>query len=338
MARRPQGNSKKAKHSPRPSKASAAASQRPGSASLPKSAKPGVAATARASAKSGKSSKASPYGKPGTPGKGSSAYPRKYAAKAEKPAYRSGSPIRKPAPRQSEEAELAWAQYEYDKPGIPLMRQIFRDAGFPVEDELALNRLWQYYLRLMARNKEINLTRIKKFPDIIVRHYIDCGLVGKFTKLIGPMLDIGSGPGFPGIPLKILHPDLEVVLGEGRRVRVEFLEEVKECLRLPGLSVYGRQIHESFTMPMRSVITRAVEVMPPTLERVRGCLCRGGRVIFMKGPNCGSEVVEAQKLFEGTYRLIEDHKFTLPMIGHERRLVVFERLDGPEFSEMPKAD
>lgn len=53
----------------------------------------------------------------------------------------------------------------------------------------------------------------------------------------------------------------------------------------------------------------------------------------MKGPSCGPEIVEAQNLFRGQYKVVEDHRFTLPLVGHERRLVVFERLDGEPFPE-----
>ena len=294
--------------------------------------RPGSHSAGKPGARPGRDSARQGGGHPGTPAARDDR--RQHPDRQPQP-YRSGSPIKPQRRHEAPEDEAALQVYQFEKPGIPLMQRIFADAGFPVTDDLALNRLWQFYLRLMARNNEINLTRIKKFADIVVRHYIDCGIVGKLTKLPSPLIDIGSGPGFPGVPLKVLFPETEIVLGEGRRVRVEFLHEVVSCLRIPGLSVYGHQIHESYTTPMRGIITRAVEVIPPTLLRVRGCLCRGGRAIFMKGPNCGSEIADAMRELKGSYKLVEDHKFTLPLIGHERRIAVFERLDGPRFEDMP---
>lgn len=226
--------------------------------------------------------------------------------------------------RRDREGADPFLQWRDQRPGPALLAEILAAGGVRA-DELAVNRLWQYHLRLKARNAEINLTRIRRFPDVVVKHFIDCALVGQLTRLPSPLLDAGSGPGFPGVPLKILHPDVSVILCEGRRIRVAFLEEVQGCLRLPGLSILGQQLHPSYAEPVAGVVTRALEVIPKTLVRVRGCLGEGGRVIFMKGPNVDPELDEARSKLSDEYQLVEDHEYTLPLTDNGRRLVVFER-------------
>ncbi|MHC4871970.1 MAG: 16S rRNA (guanine(527)-N(7))-methyltransferase RsmG [Planctomycetota bacterium] len=248
------------------------------------------------------------------------------------------SKIKKKDPRKKVEKRdpdallIGCEKWNSEKPSPTLMKKIFADCGFELDD-LKINLFWQFYLRLKERNKEINITRIHKFDDTVVRHFVDCIIVGKYTKLPSPILDIGSGGGFPGVPLKIVNPDTEIILGEGRKLRVEFLEEVRKCLRLPKLYIYGHQIHPSFTDPINGAITRAVEVVPKTLARVRGGLQKGGRVILMKGPKVDPELEEAAKTFKDEYKLIEDHAFVLPGTDHKRRVVVYERLIGPEEQE-----
>jgi 16S rRNA (guanine(527)-N(7))-methyltransferase RsmG len=220
---------------------------------------------------------------------------------------------------------LGCPQWRMEKESPALMRKILSDCDIAVND-LQLNLLWQYYLRVKERNKEINITRIHKFDDFVVKHFVDCIIVGKLTKLPSPLLDLGSGGGFPGVPLKIMHPDTEIILGEGRRLRVEFLQEVRKCLRLPKLYIHGNQIHPSYTEKVGGVVTRAVEIVQKTLVRVSGCVPVGGRVILMKGPKVTEEIKETKKILSRQWKLAEDHDFTLPGTDHNRRVVVYERI------------
>jgi 16S rRNA (guanine(527)-N(7))-methyltransferase RsmG len=220
-------------------------------------------------------------------------------------------------------------EWRMEKPSPELMQKILDACGIPV-DAVQLNLFWQFHLRLRERNRESNLTRIHSFPDVVVKHFVDCAMAGTLTVLPSPLMDLGSGGGFPGIPLKILHPEVRIVLAEGRRLRVEFLEEVRRCLRLTDLHIYGKQVHSGHEEPVGGVVTRAVERAERTLRRVSGCVVRGGRVILMKGPNCDGEMREAERGLGESYRLVEDHRYVLPSTDHKRRLLVYQRLDGPE--------
>ncbi len=211
-------------------------------------------------------------------------------------------------------------------PGPASLRQWFQRSGLALQEHQYL-QLWQYHRLLRKRNAEYDLTRIYQFDNMVQKHYIDCVLVAKLLKwrLPSPILDIGTGAGLPGIPLKIVCPDVEFILSEGRHKRVQFLQEAVHSLELRGVEIYGQKIRTSFTRPVNAVITRALETIPKTLLRVSGCLVRRGAAIFMKGPHCDQELEEASKAFLQDYRLIRDTPYTIPHSPHRRRLLVFER-------------
>jgi 16S rRNA (guanine527-N7)-methyltransferase len=187
------------------------------------------------------------------------------------------------------------------------------------------DRLWAFHSLLRRRNRELNMTRIHNFENMVAKHYADSMLVAKMVDLPSPLLDIGTGAGFPAIPLKILRPDLEIIMAEGRKKRVAFLEEAIELLRLEGIEAKARKITGSFDRTVPAVITRAFEGMPDTLVRIRSFLEAGGLAVFMKGPNCDEEVALALEKGRGDYALVEDRCYTIPETPHQRRLVVFRK-------------
>lgn len=191
------------------------------------------------------------------------------------------------------------------------------------------DRLWAYHQMLRLANAELNLTRIHNFTNMVLKLYADSVLPATLTELPSPLMDLGSGPGMPGVPLKIVRPDLDIRLAESRSVRNQFLQSVADALGIDGLSVVGRGIGPDYETPVQGVITRAVELMAETLERVSGCLAQGGRVIFMKGPDCDTELEDARRRFADAYALVQDTAYRIPTTDHERRLVVFQRLDRP---------
>ncbi len=188
--------------------------------------------------------------------------------------------------------------------------------------------MWLFHTLLREKNAEYDLTRIYQFDNMVQKHYIDCVLAAKLLRwhLPSPLLDIGSGAGFPGIPLKIVCPETSLILAEGRHRRIKFLHEVVEALELNDIEIYEGKIYASFDRIVNGVITRALETIPETLGRVRNCLARGGEAIFMKGPHCDEEMIQASSRFGEEYALIQDLRYTIPHTTHHRRLIVFRRL------------
>jgi len=214
-------------------------------------------------------------------------------------------------------------------PGPESLKRWFERSGLPLKEHQYL-QLWQYHRLIRKRNAELDLTRIYQFDNMVQKHYIDCVLVAKLMKwrVPSPLLDIGTGAGLPGIPMKIASPGTEVILAEGRPKRVGFLFEVVKALDLKGVEILGQKIHSSFDRQVNGVITRALETIPKTLLRISGCLTRGGMAIFMKGPHCDEELEEALENYPD-YRLVQDISYLIPHSPHERRLVILRRLSEP---------
>lgn len=207
---------------------------------------------------------------------------------------------------------------------------IFRHHGFEDYPHEKRHQLVEFYQLLMRQQNTENFTRLIKFRDIGIKHFIDSLMVARLTKLTFPLLDMGTGPGFPGIPLKIEYPEQRIILADGVRKRIDFLKSVREKMNLENLDLMGRNITRDFSYPVKGVITRAVMDVSLTLENVSQCLEVGGRLFLMKGPNVDEELDFAQKKWGDYFLLVEDQAYTLPETPHERRLIVFEKTKTPE--------
>lgn len=193
-------------------------------------------------------------------------------------------------------------------------------------EERSIDLIWRYHTLLRQANEELNMTRIHNFEAMVLKHYVDCLLPGKLTNLPGPLLDMGTGPGLPGIIIKIANPELPMILADTRAARCAFLEDVVQELGLKEIEIFSGKITPKFVQKMGGVITRAVAEVSETLHRVRNCLEIGGRLILMKGPDCDTEILAAREQFGDEFQLIEDHRYTLPESTNHRRLLVYERL------------
>ncbi len=218
---------------------------------------------------------------------------------------------------------------------------VFRNHGFTGVSHPQRRQLAHFYRLLMENQEKENFTRLLKLRDVAIKHYIDCLIVAQKAELTFPLIDVGSGPGFPGIPLKILYPDQKIILAEGVQRRVEFLKQVREKMELKNLDIIGRNINPYFAYPVQGVITRAVEDVRNTLGNVLSCLQTGGKVFLMKGPNVDPEIEIAEKELGEFYKLENDIAYDLPQTPHHRRLLVYKKIKMaplPDFDDEPWPD
>ena len=191
-------------------------------------------------------------------------------------------------------------------PSIQQMAKMLERSQIKLNQQ-QLDQLWRYHNLIRRRNQDRELTRIIGFEPMVIKHYVDCMIIGKFFNLPSPLVDVGTGAGFPGIPLKIRYPHLKMVLAEPRPKRVAFLREAIAELGLKNVEVFEHKVSSrSFTQPMKGVITRAVETMDKTILRTSGCLEPGGYLVFMKGPGvdpgdrgCSEEIQRRIPAHEG---------------------------------------
>ena len=178
-------------------------------------------------------------------------------------------------------------------PTLDGLRQMLAVSRIELPDG-QLKQLWAFHQLIHARNDDGDLTRLRAFESMVTLHYVDCLFVAQklADKLPSPLLDIGSGAGFPGIPLKIALPQLHVILGEGRARRIQFMDDAIALLGLTGIDTWHGKVWSQFPLPVQGTISRALERIPVTLQRTRHFVPPGGLCVFMKGPNCDDEIAE----------------------------------------------
>jgi len=203
------------------------------------------------------------------------------------------------------------------------LARLFTEHGLTLSKAQA-QQFWVFHTLLRRYNEELDLTRLHAFETIVLKHYIDCALVARLLRLPSPLLDMGTGPGFPGIPLKLIQPNLTLLLSEPRKKRVAFLREAISALGLHGVRIIPHKITPRFTEPVAGVICRALGSIDSILGAVRGCLIQGGLVIFMKGPRVDEEIAELPENKDFVLHTLK--RYRLGKTEHRRTLVVFRRV------------
>lgn len=194
------------------------------------------------------------------------------------------------------------------------------------EDEA---RFDTYLRELKAWNEKINLTAIKEDQDIIIKHFLDSMTPVKFIKHGSALLDIGSGAGFPGIPLKIAEPSLKVTLLDSVNKKVTFMKHIIAELGLTGIEAVHSRAEELATTKKGSydvVISRALTNLSDFVKLGEPFLKPDGILIAMKGSRANEEVKEAAKVLgQKKMRVRGVERLSLPFGAGERGIVVLER-------------
>ncbi|MCI9309391.1 MAG: 16S rRNA (guanine(527)-N(7))-methyltransferase RsmG [Oscillospiraceae bacterium] len=170
-------------------------------------------------------------------------------------------------------------------------------AGRVPEDAPAL--LARYGALLLEKNRVMNLTAITQPQDVATLHMLDCATLLDCARFEGKtLIDVGTGAGFPGLPLKILAPSLEVTLLDSLSKRVDWLSQTIGALGLEGIrAVHGRAEEAGRDPAFRErfdfAAARAVADLRLLCELCLPFLKVGGRFLAMKGTDCGDEVDKA---------------------------------------------
>jgi 16S rRNA (guanine527-N7)-methyltransferase len=182
---------------------------------------------------------------------------------------------------------------------IELLSDALKAQGFSVSQEM-IEKFSRYRALLLEWNKRVNLISRNDESRIVTRHFLEsAGLISVVRFALGSrILDLGTGAGFPGIPMKIVRPDLTMVLVESKRKKVPFLRRVIEKLELDGIDVrLGRAEEIDDAMkPVDFVVSRSVTDLVTLLKWSRKFLTpNGGSVVVIKGSGVHAEMDRVQK-------------------------------------------
>lgn len=248
---------------------------------------------------------------------------------------------------------------DYPGAGVPapLTTTLPADAEAALDDgarrlglaltESQLAQFRRYYQALVAWNRRANLTAITEYGDVLVRHFLDSLTVALAMEGLAPaaggdgqgeegrglrLMDVGSGAGFPGVPLRLALPQLRVTLLEATGKKTAFLRHLCLALELPELEVVTGRAEETAHDPAHRevydvAVSRGVDTLA-TLAEYQLPFCRmGGRAVAMKKGDIAAEVRQAQPaiaLLGG--RLLDVLSVPLPQLPDRRCLVVLEKV------------
>jgi 16S rRNA (guanine527-N7)-methyltransferase len=187
-----------------------------------------------------------------------------------------------------------------------------------------------YLDELLKWNRKINLTAIQSGKEIVIKHFLDSLSVHQYSPGDSTLLDIGSGAGFPGIPLKIVQPSLRVTLIDSARKKVDFQKHIIRILGLKGIgAVHGRaqdkELLEQWTGRFDAVVSRAFSNLRTFLASGYPFLKKRGIAIAMKGKMPEGEIRFLDAAERNRYLLQRKVSLILPFSPFKRTILLFQK-------------
>lgn len=206
------------------------------------------------------------------------------------------------------------------------------------------------YMKLLIHwNEKMNLTAITEPDEIIIKHFVDSITILKEIENEAKIVDVGTGAGFPGIPLSIMNPTLKVTLVDSLNKRLIFLQEVINKLNLKNVEIVHARAEElgqnlKYREQFDIATSRAVANLSTLSEYLMPLVKKHGKIISMKAGEAQAEINVAKKAIKvlgGRIEKIEE--FNLPQTNIERTIIVIKKEDNtpnkyPRKSGIPNKD
>lgn len=200
-------------------------------------------------------------------------------------------------------------------------------------DESKANRFLKYKELLLEWNEKVNLTAITDDKEVITKHFIDSLTLLKFADLSQKsVIDVGTGAGFPGLPLKIAESSINLTLLDSLNKRINFLEEVKNALKLEKVTlIHGRAedfgVKPEYREKFDISLSRAVANLSTLSEYCLPFVKTDGYFISFKGPEIEEELKDGQKAIKILGGKVENiEKITLPFTDITHSIVFIKKI------------
>ena len=205
--------------------------------------------------------------------------------------------------------------------------------------EQQLESLNNFSQELVSWNQKVNLTAITDPEEVAKKHIIDSLIPAKYIPENSSLLDLGTGGGFPGVPLKIFMPTLSVTLVDSVRKKVNFLKYVIGMLKLENITAHQLRVedlanHPDFTCRFDVVISRAFTALDRFLQMAAPLVKSDGVIIAMKGREVDKEIMVLKncQIEPDVYKInncrlkLQVEKYRLPVSRDERSLVLARQI------------
>ena len=198
--------------------------------------------------------------------------------------------------------------------------------------EIQLRQFYNYMNLLIEWNRKINLTAITEPDEIILKHFVDSLTISKYISDGTRVVDVGTGAGFPGIPLKIYRQDIEITLLDSLQKRINFLDEVIRELNLEKIETIHSRVEDfgkdkKYREKFDTATSRAVANLATLSEYLLPLVKVGGKVISMKGSLIEEELElskNAIKILGGKVEKVDE--FNLPNSDISRNIVLIDKI------------
>lgn len=201
--------------------------------------------------------------------------------------------------------------------------------GIKLPDE-QLNEFYEYMQLLLEWNEKMNLTAITDPEEVIKKHFVDSITIKKYIKEENRLIDVGTGAGFPGIPLKIVDKSIKLTLLDSLNKRINFLNKIIEKLNLKEVNTIHSRAEEYAKNKAREsydvAVSRAVADLPILLEYLMPYVKLNGICICMKGPKAQEELERSKKainILGGKLEKVEKITIDEEM---ERNLIIIRKI------------
>lgn len=211
------------------------------------------------------------------------------------------------------------------------MKQYAKKIGIVLEEE-QIEQFYQYEKLLLIWNEKINLTAITKPEEIILKHFIDSMTIAKYIGANKTLIDVGTGAGFPGIPLKIIRKDIKITLLDSLNKRVQFLNEIIKQLKLEEIETVHGRVEEfgknkKYREKFDYATSRAVANLTTLSEYLLPLVKIEGKCICMKGSTVKEEIDQSQKAIAILGGKIEEiEAFQLPESDIDRHIILLGKI------------
>lgn len=215
---------------------------------------------------------------------------------------------------------------------INLLKKLSTEIGLSLSEE-QINQFNLFYELLIEKNSVMNLTAITEYDEVVLKHFIDSIIIYKriVDDKVESIMDVGTGAGFPGIPLKIIFPEIKITLLDSLNKRVNFLNEVIEKLELKNIDCIHGRAEDIGHMPMYReqydlVVSRAVANLASLSEYCIPFARVGGKFISYKSGNIQEEMDASYNAIHSLHSKLETiEKYTLPESDMQRSLVIIKK-------------